>query len=27
VLDSDGRSLFRERVAVIVGKTTELKVG
>jgi hypothetical protein len=27
VRDSDGRSLFRERVAVIVGKTTELKVG
>jgi len=25
--DSDGRSLFRERVAVLVGKTTELKVG
>lgn len=25
--DSDGRSLFQERVAVIVGKTTELKVG
>ena len=25
--DSDGRSLFRERVAVLVGKTTELHVG
>ncbi len=25
--DSDGRRLFRERVAVLVGKTTELKVG
>lgn len=25
--DSDGRTLYRERVAVIVGKTTELKVG
>jgi len=25
--DSDGRSLFREKVAVLVGKTTELKVG
>ena len=25
--DSDGRTLFRERVAVLVGKTTELKVG
>jgi hypothetical protein len=25
--DSDGRTLFQERVAVIVGKTTELKVG
>jgi hypothetical protein len=25
--DSDGRSMFKERVAVIVGKTTELKVG
>jgi hypothetical protein len=25
--DSDGRTLFRERVAVIVNKTTELKVG
>jgi hypothetical protein len=25
--DSDGRSLFKERVAVLVGKTTELKVG
>ncbi len=25
--DSDGRTFFRERVAVIVGKTTELKVG
>jgi hypothetical protein len=24
--DSDGRTLFREKVAVIVGKTTELKV-
>jgi len=27
VRDSDGRTLFQERVAVIVGKTTELKVG
>ena len=27
VRDSDGRSLFRERVQVIVGKTTELRVG
>lgn len=27
LLDSDGRTLFRERVAVLVGKTTELKVG
>jgi hypothetical protein len=27
LLDSDGRTLFRERVAVIVGKTTELHVG
>jgi len=25
--DSDGRTLFRERVAVLVGKTTELHVG
>jgi hypothetical protein len=25
--DSDGRTLFQERVAVLVGKTTELKVG
>lgn len=25
--DSDGRSLFREKIAVLVGKTTELKVG
>jgi hypothetical protein len=25
--DSDGRTLFRERVAVLVGKTTELRVG
>ena len=25
--DSDGRILFQERVAVIVGKTTELRVG
>ena len=25
--DSDGRSLLHEKVAVIVGKTTELKVG
>jgi hypothetical protein len=25
--DSDGRTLFKERVAVLVGKTTELKVG
>jgi hypothetical protein len=25
--DSDGRTLFHERVAVLVGKTTELKVG
>ena len=25
--DSDGRTFFRERVAVIIGKTTELKVG
>ena len=25
--DSDGRTLFRERVAVIVGKTTELQAG
>jgi hypothetical protein len=25
--DSDGRSWFREKVAVLVGKTTELKVG
>jgi hypothetical protein len=25
--DSDGRTLFRERVAVIVNKTTELKTG
>lgn len=25
--DSDGRRVFHERVAVIVGKTTELKVG
>ena len=25
--DSDGRTLFRERVQVLVGKTTELKVG
>jgi len=25
--DSDGRSLFRERVAVLVGKTTELHIG
>jgi hypothetical protein len=25
--DSDGRALFHERVAVLVGKTTELKVG
>jgi|ERR1051326_331094 hypothetical protein len=25
--DSDGRSLFHERVAVLVGKTTELHVG
>jgi len=25
--DSDGRSLFSERVAVLVGKTTELHVG
>ncbi len=25
--DSDGRSLFREKVVVLVGKTTELKVG
>jgi hypothetical protein len=25
--DSDGRSLFKERVQVLVGKTTELKVG
>jgi hypothetical protein len=25
--DSDGRTLFRERVQVIVGKTTELHVG
>jgi hypothetical protein len=25
--DSDGRTLFQERVAVIVGKTTELHVG
>ena len=25
--DSDGRSLFRERVAVLVGKTTELHAG
>lgn len=27
VRDSDGRTLFRERVQVIVGKTTELHVG
>jgi hypothetical protein len=25
--DSDGRTLFKERVQVLVGKTTELKVG
>jgi hypothetical protein len=25
--DSDGRTMFREKVAVLVGKTTELKVG
>jgi hypothetical protein len=25
--DSDGRSLYHEKIAVIVGKTTELKVG
>lgn len=25
--DSDGRTLLKERVAVLVGKTTELKVG
>jgi hypothetical protein len=25
--DSDGRTLFQERVAVLVGKTTELHVG
>ena len=25
--DSDGRSLFKERIAVLVGKTTELHVG
>jgi len=25
--DSDGRTIYREQVAVIVGKTTELKVG
>jgi len=25
--DSDGRSLFNEKIAVLVGKTTELKVG
>lgn len=25
--DSDGRSLFHEKIAVLVGKTTELKVG
>ena len=25
--DSDGRTLYQEQVAVIVGKTTELKVG
>lgn len=25
--DSDGRTLFREKVAVLVGKTTELRVG
>jgi hypothetical protein len=25
--DSDGRTLYRERIAVLVGKTTELHVG
>ena len=25
--DSDGRTIYREQVAVIVGKTSELKVG
>jgi hypothetical protein len=25
--DSDGRTLFQERVAVLVGRTTELHVG
>ncbi len=27
VRDTDGRKIFQEKVAVLVGKTTELKVG